>query len=151
MRHIYILCLSIFLISFYSCTDTKKEETTVALSVVNWNDTTTIAKVINDYYKDSVFKVGKIAMEIRDPFMNRKIPYQYLEMQKVLRKELKRISPTTAYMPVLMTGMKEDAIVDFQIEWQQPTSTDSIGSFVVIDKFIQKVGTQPRYEWIKEG
>lgn len=152
MRYLYSLFLLACVISFYSCTDSsKKEEVTIPLTVANWNDTTAIAKVINDYYKDSVFKAGKIAMEIRDPFMNRQLPYQYLELQRVLRTRLKQTSPTVAYMPVLMISLKDSAIVDFQIEWQQPNPSDSAGVFVVTDKFIQKMGTELRYDWVKEN
>ena len=141
------------LTGFYSCTDTKtnEKEAAVALSAANWNDTTTLGKVINDYYKDSVHKVGKVAMQIRDPFMTSRVPYQYLQLQKVLRTQFKKTSKTVGFMPVLMTGLLDTAIVDFQITWIQPNPNDSAGVFVVTDKAVQLVGNQSRYEWTKEG
>lgn len=152
MRYLYLVLFSILLLGFYSCTDSKEKETAVTLSAANWSDTTTMGKVINDYYKDSVFKTGKIAMEIRDPFMNKRTPYHYLQLQKVLRPELKKTSKTVAYMPVFMKGLSSDSIiVDFQLTWRQPNPTDSAGVFVVTDKSVQRVGNQLRYEWIQEG
>jgi hypothetical protein len=152
MRYLYPVLFSILLLAFYSCTDSKEKETAVVLSVANWNDTTTMGKVINNYYKDSVFKTGKIAMEIRDPFMNKRTPYHYLQLQKVLRPEFKKTSKTVGYMPVFMKGLSSDSvIVDFQLTWQQPNPTDSAGVFVVTDKSVQRVGSQSRYEWVQDG
>ncbi|AFM04450.1 hypothetical protein Fleli_2067 [Bernardetia litoralis DSM 6794] len=149
--YIYIFLFSVVLIGFYSCTNSKTEEkNTVALAAVNWNDTTTMGKVINDYYKDSVFKAGKIAMKIRDPFINSKLPYQHLQLHKVLRPQFKRASSTIGYMPVLMMGLSDSAIVDFQITWTQIAPTDSTGKFVVTDVFLQRIGKEFRYEWVKE-
>ncbi len=149
MRYLYSLFVLVLFVGLYSC-ETTQEEKGVPLSPANWNDTTAIGKLINDYYKDSVFKVGKIAMEIKDPSLNKSNPYLYMELQKVLRPKLKQTSATTAYMPVLMFELRDSAIVDFQIEWQQLNPNDSAGTFVVVDKFVQKFGTQPRYEWVKE-
>jgi hypothetical protein len=153
MRYLYILLFLVIAIGFYSCTDTeqKQENNKVALVAANWNDTTTMGKVINDYYKDSVFKVRKTVMEIRDPFMNSRMPYQYLQLIKVLRPQFKQTSKTMGFMPVFMTGFLDSAIVDFQITWTQPNPNDSAGVFVVTDKLVQRVGNQPRYEWTQEG
>ena len=151
--YIYFFLFSVLLISLYSCNDSKttEKETSVALMAANWTDTTTMGKVINDYYKDSVSKVGKISMEIRDPFMNSRRPNYYVQLQKVLRPQFKKASPTVGYMPVLMHGVTDSVIVDFQITWQQTDPKDSTGKFVVTDVCLQRVGKQPRYEWVQEG
>lgn len=150
MRYLSSLLFVIVVITFYSCTDSTKNkdseseqnEETETLAAANWNDTTTMGKVINRYYEDSLLKDGKIAMEIKDPLMNSRKPYLYPQIQKVLRPRFKKVSSTVGYMPVLMTTLKDSVIVDFQITWKN-------GEFVVTDKFLQKVGNEPRYEWIE--
>lgn len=142
------------ILGLYSCTSKQdsENESRVPLMKVDWSDTTTIGKVINDYYKDSVFKLNKGALEIRDPFMNSYLPYRYTQLQKVLRPHFKQTTPLVGYMPTLMRELTGDSvIVDFQITWQQISPEDSLGKFIVTDKFIQKVNEQLHYEWIKEG
>ncbi|WP_338793373.1 hypothetical protein [Bernardetia sp. MNP-M8] len=149
MRYLSSLLFVIVVITFYSCTsstenkDSESEQNEeIETLAANWNDTTTMGKVINRYYEDSLLKDGKIAMEIEDPLMNSRLPYRYPQIQKVLRPRFKKVSPTVGYMPVLMTTSKDSVIVDFQITWKK-------GEFVVTDKFLQKVGNEPRYEWIE--
>ena len=152
MRHlISILCLFIVLGGLFSCgTKENKEEEKVVLMKANWSDTTALAKAIDIYYKDSVIKQGKIAMDVRDAFIPSRLPYQYLQLHKIYRPKFKVASPTIGYMPVLMLSGKDSAIVDFQITWQQPNPKDSVGEFVVTDNFLQTIGNTPRYEWIEE-
>ena len=150
MRYLSSLLFLIVVITFYSCTgstenkdyESEQNEDIETLAAANWNDTTTMGKVINRYYEDSLVKDGEIAMEIEDPLMNSRMPYLYPQIQKVLRPRFKKVSPTVGYMPVLMTTSKDSVIVDFQITWKK-------GEFVVTDKFLQKVANEPRYEWIE--
>ncbi|WP_338760387.1 hypothetical protein WAF17_13505 [Bernardetia sp. ABR2-2B] len=147
MRYLYAVLFVVFLTTFYSCTsstetkETKTEETENVASV-NWNDTTAMGKVINRLYEDSLLTEGNIAMKIKDPFMRGAIPYRFVQIQKILRPRFKKVSSTVGYMPVLMTTSKDSVIVDFQMTWKD-------GKFVVTDRFLQKVGTQPRYEWVE--
>jgi len=153
MRYlIYSLLVSVFITSLFSCTDSKqsKEEEKVALMKANWSDTTALAKAIDVYYKDSVFKKGEIALGVRDAFIRSKIPYHYLQLHKIYRPKFKLSSPTVGYMPVLMLSGNDSAIVDFQITWQQPNVSDSVGQFVVTDNFLQTISNTPRYEWVEE-
>ncbi|WP_375559044.1 hypothetical protein ACE193_15035 [Bernardetia sp. OM2101] len=150
---IYSLFLSVLIGSLFSCTDSKqnKEEEKVALMKANWSDTTALAKAIDVFYKDSVFKNGKIALEVRDGTIKSKAPYRYLQLHKIYRPKFKLTSSTVGYMPVLMLSGADSAIVDFQLTWQQISPKDSLGKFMVTDKFLQSVNHQARYEWIQEG
>ncbi len=154
MRYlIYSLLITVFITGLLSCSDkksTEDETENVALMVANWNDTTAIGKAVNDFYRDSVLKNGKVFLEVRDGTIRSKIPYHYLQLNKVYRKQFKPTTPTTGYIPVLMTSGSDSVIVDFQIAWVQVKPDDSTGRFVVMDRFIQLAGNQPRYEWIKE-
>lgn len=155
MRYsIYSLVLLVLLGTFFSCTDTntsQEKNETVSLVKVNWADTTQIAKAIDVFYKDSVLKKGKVALEIRDPLMKSHHPYYYLQLHKIYRQDFKPATATIGYMPVLMLSSKDSTIVDFQITWTQKSPQDSAGYFVVTDKFLQSIANQPRYEWEQEG
>jgi hypothetical protein len=153
MRYlIYSLLVSVFIGILFSCTDSKqnKEEEKVALMKANWSDTMALAKAIDVFYTDSVLNQGKIALDVRDAVIRSKVPYHYLQLHKIYRPKFKLASATMGYMPVLMISGVDSVIVDFQITWQQISPKDSLGKFMVTDKFAQLVNNQPRYEWIQE-
>ena len=150
---IYSLFIFLGLSSMFGCTTSsseEKEQKTVTLQQANWNDTTTLAKVIDKYYQDSVFRKGKIALKVRDPFLRSSVPYRHLQLHKIHRPDFKLTTPTVGYMPVLMLVGSDSAIVDFQLTWKQTNPYDSTGTFVVTDQFVQTLRNQPRYEWVKE-
>ncbi len=155
MRYlVYSLVLFVFVIALFSCVDSKESKTQeqkeVVLMKANWSDSTAIAKSIDIFYKDSVLKKGKASLKVRDAFVKSHSPYQYLQLHKIYRPNFKVASSTVGYMPVLMLSGGDSAIVDFQVTWQQPNPSDSIGKFVVTETFLQTINNQPRYEWTQE-
>lgn len=153
MRYLIYSLFVVLLFSLFSCDSSKNTETengSVKLMKANWSDTTALAKSIDVFYKDSVLKQGNVALELRDPFLRSGRPYQYLQLHKVKRPDFKLASPTMGYMPVLMLSGNDSAIVDFQISWVQPDPKDSVGKFMVTDKFLQTIKNQPRYQWTQE-
>lgn len=154
MRYLISLFLSVLVMGLSSCKDTNEKNTqdkeSIALAAADWSDTTALAKAIDVFYKDSVLKQGNISLKVRDAFMRSSNPYQYLQLHKIYRSKFKLAAPTVGYMPVLMLSGKDSAIVDFQISWLRVNPNDSIGKFVVTDKFLQTIENQSRYEWIQE-
>jgi hypothetical protein len=154
MRYLIYSLFVVVMLSLYSCDtskSTENENDAVALMKPNWGDTVALAKSIDIFYTDSVLKRGKVSLEVRDPFLRKGRPNQYLQLYKIKRPDFKLFSPTIGYMPVLMLSGNDSSIVDFQITWQQPNPKDSLGKFVVTDKFLQTTKNQPRYEWVKEN
>lgn len=155
MRYsIFSLLLFVLLGVFFSCTETSnkdKEEQNVSLMKVDWTDTTALAKAVDVFYKDSVLKKGKVALEIRDPLLKSHHPYRYLQLHKLYRQQFKPATSTVGYMPVLMLSGSDSAIVDFQITWLQKSPQDSAGYFFVTDRFLQSVGNTPFYEWEEQN